>query len=101
MVYTQLRNSKRLRTFCLVFTVALLMMAVILPQQQAKAFATATSTTFGCSSFSASGTTDAPYVTIYAYAGGVDYFTIVANNGGTYSGSVSFSGTTDWNGIEL
>ncbi|MFN8417705.1 MAG: hypothetical protein U0528_00425 [Anaerolineae bacterium] len=81
----------RLRTIGLVAAVIVLMTAFAVPQQSAKAYADATSVSVSCSSFAVSGTTDAPYVTIYVELSGGDYYwTIVASGGGTYSGSVAY-----------
>lgn len=85
----------RLRTFYLLFTAAVLVTAVILPQQQANAFAAASNASYGCSSLTASGTTDAPYVTLYAYDGSNYYFTILASSGGTYAGTLSYPAYTE------
>ena len=60
------------------------------------AFATVDQSALSCTNFSASGTSDQPYVTIYAINfAGLEYFTIVPVTGGAYSGSVTFPETPD------
>ncbi len=56
------------------------------------AYADVTSVVLTCNSLSISGTSDAPYATIYAYNydTGLEYFVVVPVSGGTYSGTVSF-----------
>lgn len=90
----------RLRTMCLVAAVIIMMTAFTMPQQSAKAYADATSVSVSCTTFTASGTTDAPYVTIYAQVSGGDaYWTIVESSGGTYSGSISYPEQTEGSSI--
>ncbi|MFN8417708.1 MAG: hypothetical protein U0528_00440 [Anaerolineae bacterium] len=78
-----------------VIAAAVLVASAVLPQHSTSAYADATSVVHGCSSFSASGTTNAPLVAIYAYVDGNDYVNYVASSGGTFSGSISFPAQPD------
>jgi hypothetical protein len=60
--------------------------------QPVQAFASVSAYSAGCSSFSASGTSNSPYVILWVeQASGLpEYAVAVAVNNGTYSGSISF-----------
>ena len=60
------------------------------------AFATVDQSALSCTNFSASGTSDQPYVSIYAFNNVTadEVFAIVPVTGGTFSGSVSFPAAT-------
>lgn len=80
------RSVRRLALSLVVLVAATLAGANVL------ADATVTSSVFTCSSFTATGTTTAPYVTIYAYNydTGLDYWTIVPVSGGAFAGTVTY-----------
>jgi hypothetical protein len=74
-------------------TFAVVILAVVaLAPQPAHAVATVTWSVLNCDSFSAQGTSTAPYATIYAYnqLTGVDYRVVVPVTGGAFSGMVTF-----------
>jgi hypothetical protein len=85
-----MKHSRLLFIIALTAFISLTMTAV----SPAQAFANATVTSRGCSSFAASGSSNAPFVTLYAYsyATGKDWFVVIPTNGGKYAGEVTFPG---------
>ena len=73
---------------------ALLLTILVSPLQTANAYADVSSYALTCSSFSASGSSDAPYVTLSVsdYDGILDYFIVIPVVSGTYSGTLTFPG---------
>jgi hypothetical protein len=69
----------------------------------ASAEATATETTFTCDHFSASGTSDQPYVTIWVANDETheQFLTIIPVTGGTFSGTLNFPAVADGTEFEI
>jgi hypothetical protein len=76
----------------LLLAAALLLTVLVSPIHTANAYADVSSYAATCSSFSATGSSDAPYVTlaVYDYVTDADYFTIIPVIDGTYSGTLTF-----------
>jgi hypothetical protein len=94
IVFTlKLGDQMKRFTFTLL-ALALVMVALVATPTKVNAYADATNVALSCDTFSASGTTDQPYVTIYVYnwATSDEYFIVVAANGGHYSGTLTFPG---------
>lgn len=83
----------KLRWISLV-TAALLLGLLIAPFQTANAYADVTDYTLTCSSFTATGTSDAPYVTLYVTQSIDDvvplHYVVIPVIDGTYSGTLTF-----------
>ncbi len=85
----------------LLVTTALLLTVALSPLHIANAFADVASYVLTCSSLSASGTADTPYVILWVEIDGEEFYQVVAVNNGAFSGTLAFPEVADGTNVPV